>query len=200
MAISMAAAMLGGSLISSAFGLFGANKQNKAARAEAATNREFQERLSSTAYQRAAKDMEKAGLNRILAAKQGGASTPGGNMAPVVNEMAQAASNTQAAAMNLANINNTEANSARTIQENIKFKKFGSGPWADKADNIEKMLNTGKKAINTKGNTIKRKSLIQRRKDRGWENPTPKTAPFERNVHKQTQKNRRKGNIWGLKF
>lgn len=47
--------------------------------AEAATNREWQERMSSTAYQRAVKDMEKAGLNPILAFANGGASTPGGS-------------------------------------------------------------------------------------------------------------------------
>ena len=46
---------------------------------EAMKNREWQERMSNTAYQRAVEDMKKAGINPILAFANGGASTPGGS-------------------------------------------------------------------------------------------------------------------------
>lgn len=51
--------------------------------AEALANRQFQERMSSTAYQRAVEDMKKAGLNPILAFSNGGASTPGGSVGTI---------------------------------------------------------------------------------------------------------------------
>lgn len=64
--------------VASAFGQRDANRRNiQLAREQMA----FQERMSSTSFQRGMADMRAAGLNPMLAFGQGGASTPGGAMA-----------------------------------------------------------------------------------------------------------------------
>lgn len=74
----------GSNLIGGLLGRSSAKDQNRQADAQAQREMEFQERMSSTAHQREVEDLKKAGLNPILSA-HGGASSPGGAMAPVVN-------------------------------------------------------------------------------------------------------------------
>lgn len=63
--------------------IFGGARRNKAQAAEAQKQRDFQERMSGSAYQRAVADMKLAGINPMLAYMQGGASSPGGAQATV---------------------------------------------------------------------------------------------------------------------
>ncbi|QXP07985.1 MAG: DNA pilot protein [Arizlama microvirus] len=87
--MSMIAATLGAAALGGAANFFGQKKanetnQNIANQATAANQKmareqmAFQERMSSSAYQRSMDDMQKAGLNPMLAFSQGGASSPGG--------------------------------------------------------------------------------------------------------------------------
>lgn len=64
--------------------LLGTFWQSDQAKKESKRQREWQEEMSNTAYQRAAKDLEAAGLNRVLALGSP-ASTPSGAMASIEN-------------------------------------------------------------------------------------------------------------------
>lgn len=78
----MVAPMIGAALLSGGASLLGGLMEQRTTGKRIQEQMDFQERMSNTAYQRAMADMRKAGLNPMLAYKQGGASTPGGSFAP----------------------------------------------------------------------------------------------------------------------
>jgi len=103
-----------------------ANSANYASAQQAQINRDFQERLSNSAYQRQVADMSAAGLNPMLAyMKGGGASTPSGSQANVIAP--QYTSPIMGAAqykLTSAQAAKTEAEVPRTIAETENIRKL----------------------------------------------------------------------------
>lgn len=104
--------------VAGAASLIGGWLGNRGKRKEAQKDRDFQERMSSTSWQRAVDDMKAAGLNPALAYSKGGASSPGGAMAsqedivsPSVSSAMQAKRMQQELKVMKANVENIETDS-----------------------------------------------------------------------------------------
>lgn len=103
--------------IISGMGQHSANRANvKLAREQMA----FQERMSSTAYQRSVQDMQKAGLNPLYWLKGGGASTPGGSAPEMKNVMEGVRGSTARALearINAATVKNLEVQNSQILSQ-----------------------------------------------------------------------------------
>lgn len=116
---------IGGSIISSVLGFGGQESANRTNIKLGREQMAFQERMSSTAYQRAVADMQSAGLNPMLAYSQGGASSPVGSMPQVQNAMQPAIAGASAAVnmvQGLAQADQSQAAAEKLRADALKVK------------------------------------------------------------------------------
>lgn len=118
---------------------------NEANAAQAQLNRDFQERMSNSAYQRGMADMKAAGLNPILAYQKGGASAPSGAQATMEAP--------KAAPFHAENVTSNAINSGIALAR----QKQDLGNLVRQGENLE--ANTAKTMADTTGQEFKNQLL-----------------------------------------
>lgn len=154
---------LAGAGLSSA-GQIHANRTNKGIARE---QMQFQDRMSSTAYQRATQDMRKAGLNPMLAYQQGGASTPAGATAHMENALSPAVSSALEVRRQNADIKaiKSQVELNRELQNQAKQKARFNSASAKQADAQSKFVKTQNQIATY--DSVSSKNASQMQKDLG---------------------------------
>lgn len=114
-----------------ALALKGQRSANQANAKMAQNQMDFQERMSSTAYQRSRDDMRKAGLNPILTFTHGGASTPSGAMSSSLSEQGAGLSSAMDARRLYAEIQNLKEMNKKIASDTQLNKALRKAALAD---------------------------------------------------------------------
>lgn len=139
-----------GDAIGGATSAYQVGQQNRWDRQQSKDNRDFQERMSSTAAQRGVVDLKAAGLNPILAANRS-ASTPGGAQpGPSQNPVTTAINSALAIRRQRADIENIEAQTNKTKADTNPIEKI-----IDVLESLGLPPGWIKKAKDQAGNTAK---------------------------------------------
>lgn len=130
-----------GSAISAGLGFLGQRETNEANTAMSEKQMDFQREMSNTAYTRAARDLDNAGLNRILAIGSP-ASTPGGSMPVLGNPMTAAANSATGMSQAIATEQKLSAEIENIIQDTaLKMANVElSGEQATQASKMTEQL------------------------------------------------------------
>ena len=161
--------------------LLGGIMGNKSSAKEAQKNRDFQEDMSNTSYQRAVADMKAAGINPMLSAKVGGASTPSGSQAEQRDVVTPAANSAMSAYAQSAQVENVQAQTgvSRETERELRLKndafdmylnklkadtgasEASAGASRAQARNLDKLTEEAAARINVHNATVaeKRKAL-----------------------------------------